>query len=167
MGTIQDVGILDLTGMKSPEELAGIRTMQDVVAHSVAQSRLTTGLLGSFGVMALLLAMVGVYGVVSYSVARRTREIGIRVALGADRSQVVRMMVREGAWPALVGVGLGLLAAFALTAYLSDLLFRVSPTDPATFAVLSLFLAGVAVLASWIPSWRATRIPPTEALRQE
>jgi predicted permease len=156
-----------LAEVDSDLPLSNIRTMQDVVARSVAQSRLTTGLLGSFGVMALLLAMVGVYGVVSYSVARRTREIGIRVALGANRSKVVRMMVREGAWPALIGVGLGLLAALALTTYLSDLLYRVSPTDPATFVGLSLFLAGVGILASWIPSWRATRVPPTEALRQE
>jgi predicted permease len=147
--------------------LSAVRTMEDVVDGSVAQSRLTSGLLGSFGIMALLLAMVGVYGVVSYSVARRTREIGIRVALGADRRQVVGMMVKEGARPALIGVAAGLAGAFFLTSYLSDLLFRVSPTDPLIFATLPIALSAVAVLASWIPSLRATRVPPTEALRQE
>ena len=147
--------------------LTDVRTFEDLVKGSVAQPRLTSSLLGSFALIALLLSMVGVYGVVSYSVARRSREIGIRLALGADMAQVVRMMVREGAKPAIIGLGLGLLGALGLTSFLSDMLYQVSPTDPATFVVLPLLLAAVAVLASWLPARQATRVEPTEALRGE
>ena len=124
-------------------------------------------LLGSFAIIALLLAAVGIYGVVSYSVARRTREIGIRVALGADGSGVVRTMAWEGTAPALLGVGLALAVAFVATTAVEGLLFEVTRTDPLTFTVIPLTLLGVAFVASWIPSRRAAKVDPTEALRQE
>ncbi|NKB89156.1 MAG: FtsX-like permease family protein [Acidobacteria bacterium] len=147
--------------------LENIRTAEDLVARSLAGPRLITGLLGGFAGIALLLALVGVYGIVSHSVARRTREIGIRQALGAGRTRVLWMMVREGAAPAFVGLGIGLAAAFVVTEALTDLLYQVSPRDPATFVALPIALAGVAVFASWIPSRRATRVTPVEALRSE
>jgi len=147
--------------------LTNVRTMQDIMDNSVAQPRLTSGLLGSFGLMALLLAMVGVYGVVSYSVARRTKEIGVRIALGAETQRVVGLMVWEGARPALWGIALGLIVAWGAGSLLEGFLFGVSPTDPLTFVSLSLFLAAVALLASWIPSRRAAGVAPTEALREE
>lgn len=147
--------------------LSDIRPMDDIVSRSVAQPRLISALLGSFAVIALMLSMVGVYGVVSYSVARRTREIGIRLALGANMTRVVRMMIREGAAPAVTGLGLGLVGALAVTSLMSDMLFHVSPTDPTTFIVFPTILAAVSMFASWLPSRRATRVAPTEALREE
>lgn len=147
--------------------LARVRTMEAVHREAVARPRLTTHLLAAFGLMALFLATVGIYGVVSYSVTRRTREIGVRVALGASRGSVVRLMLREGVWPAVPGLMVGVAAAFLLGGRVEDLLFGISATDPATFIGLPLLLLGVAALASWIPARRATRIAPSEALRVE
>ena len=146
--------------------VSNLRTMEEVVDRAVARPRLTASLLGAFGLVALLLAAVGIYGVVSYTVARRTREIGVRVALGAHRGQVVRLMVREGAAPAVLGAAVGLAAALAGAAALRGLLYGVSPTDPVSFTVLPLVLLAVAGLAAWVPARRATRVAPTEALRE-
>ncbi len=147
--------------------LDNIRTVRDIVDSSLSQQRLTSSLLASFAAIALLLALVGVYSIVSYSVARRTREIGIRKALGARRGQVLWLMVREGAAPALAGLAVGLGLSLAVTSALADLLFQVSPHDPLTFVALPLVLAAVAILASWIPSLRAMRVAPVEALRSD
>jgi len=124
--------------------------------------------MGGFAVIAQLLATIGIYGVVSYSAARRTREIGIRRALGADSTSVVGMIVREGVAPALVGVAVGLIAAFTLASFLDDgLLFQVSPRDPGTFGVIAVVLASVAIAAAWLPARRAARVAPTVALGAE
>lgn len=145
--------------------LANLRTMEQVRRRALAGPRFITMLLSTFGAIALLLAAVGIYGVVAYSVARRTREIGVRRAMGAPAGRVAALMVREGTLPAVLGVVLGLVVARAVTGLLEGLLFGVPATDPLTFAVLAAALVGVALLASWIPARRALRVPPTEALR--
>ena len=143
------------------------RTMDDVFRGATAEPRLTRNLLAAFGILALILATVGIYGVVSYSVARRTREIGIRMALGAASSQVTGRMVREGVVPALVGLGVGVGVALGLGGLVQSILFDVAPTDPVTFGIVPALLLAVAVAASWIPARRASRVAPTEALRGE
>jgi len=147
--------------------MTDVRTMEDLVSSSVARPRLASSLLGTFALVALLLATVGVYGIVSYSVARRTREIGIRLALGADKGRVLGLMLREGTTPAIVGIALGAAGALAATSLLKGMLFQVSPTDPLTFLTLPVLLTVVAGVASWIPARHATRVAPVEALRQE
>jgi ABC-type antimicrobial peptide transport system permease subunit len=125
------------------------------------------GLVGAFALAALVLAAIGIYGVVSYGVAQRTSEIGVRMALGAGRRDVLRLVVGGSLRLALAGVALGLVAALAVTRAMTTLLFGVTATDPATFAVTAAALAVVAVLASLVPALRATRIDPIEALRAE
>jgi putative ABC transport system permease protein len=141
--------------------------MEQAIFDSVARPRFRTGLLAVFAGVALLLAATGIYGVIAYAVAQRTHEIGIRMALGAHRADVLRLVVGQGAMLALVGIGLGILGALALTRLLASLLFAVSPTDPLTFAAASIGLIGVALGASYIPARRATRIDPLVALRYE
>lgn len=147
--------------------LYGLRTMEDAIDSSLAQPRLATNLLGLFALLALGLAAVGIYGVVSYSVAGRTGEIGVRLALGAGRGAVQRMVLWEGVRPAALGIAVGLLGAWYATRLVASMLYGVEPTDPRTFAALPLGLLGVAVAACWLPARRATRIAPTEALRSE
>jgi len=144
-----------------------IRTMNQVLADSVSARRFSMLLLVVFAVTALALAAIGLYGVMSYSVTARTREIGIRMALGAERGDVLKMVIGNGMMLALVGVAVGLLAAFALTRLMTTLLFEVSPTDPITFAVISVMLTLVALLACWIPARRATGLDPMIVLRYE
>jgi predicted permease len=147
--------------------VAEVRTMRQVVDRSVARPRFTMLLLSGFGGMALLLAAVGVYAVISYSVAQRTRELGIRVALGAQRRDVLGLVVRQGIGLAAAGVAVGLVGALATSRLLRSLLFGVSPVDPLTFAVIPLLLLAVALLASVLPARRATRVSPIAALRAE
>jgi putative ABC transport system permease protein len=141
--------------------------LREVVSESVAQPRFRTILIAAFALMATLLAAVGVYGLISYSVTQRTREIGIRMALGANPSQVMLPVVREGLVLAVMGIALGLAGAIAATRVLSTFLFGVEATDPATFAGVALLLLFVAFIASYIPSRRALRVDPISALRAE
>jgi len=142
-------------------------TMSSVVSASIVSRSFYTQLLGTFAALAFILAAIGIYGVVSYSVTQRTREIGIRVALGARRSDVLGLVLKEALRLTAIGVGLGLVGAFAATRVLRSLLFEVKPTDPATFICLSLLLTLVALLASYIPARRATKVDPLVALRYE
>lgn len=147
--------------------LYAVSTMEDIVAASFAGPRMTTTLLGIFAVIALVLAAVGVYGVISYAVAGRTREIGVRVALGAERGEIARLVLGEGARPVLGGVAVGLVLAWLSTTLVETMLYGVEPTDPVTFVTLPLLLLLVGTTASLVPALRATRIAPTEALREE
>jgi putative ABC transport system permease protein len=147
--------------------VANIRPMTEVVSTSLATPRLTGFLMGTFAAIALTLAAVGIYGVLSYLVARRTHEIGIRLAVGADRMQVLTMVLKQGLTLAGVGIVVGLAAALALTRLMRSLLYQVRPSDPETFVLVSLALVGVAVLAGAVPAYRATRVSPLIALRTE
>jgi predicted permease len=147
--------------------LARVRSMDEVKAAAQSRPRFLTLLLTLFAGVALVLAAVGIYGVIAYSVAQRTKEFGVRLALGAQRGHVFRMVLGQGLRLTLIGLGLGLVGAWALTRFLSSLLFGVSPTDPVTFAGVSLVLTAVAFLACYLPARRATRVNPMVALRYE
>jgi putative ABC transport system permease protein len=144
-----------------------IQTMDQVIAHSTAQPRFNLFLLATFAGVALVLAAVGIYGVMSYSVSRRTHEIGLRMALGARPGDMLRLVVGQTMTLALVGAGAGLVGALALGRFMSSFLYGVRASDPVTFLAVSLILSAVALLASYIPARRATRIDPLLALRHE
>jgi len=143
------------------------RTLHTVVLNSEATRRYETFLGALFAVFAVLLSALGLYGVISYSVGQRTHEIGIRIALGADRSEVLGMVMWQGAKLAILGVGIGIAAALGLTRSLSSLLYDVRPSDPPTFIATTFILVGVALLASYVPARRAMRVDPMVALLQE
>jgi predicted permease len=151
----------------TPLPATRVRTMQQVSLNSTARQNFNLLLLGVFAAIALLLAAVGIYGVMSYSVEQRTHEVGIRAALGASRSDVLKLIVGQGFKLTLIGVGMGIVGALMLTRFVSSLLYGVRPSDPATFLAVSLLLAGVALLASYIPARRATKVDPMVALRCE
>jgi putative ABC transport system permease protein len=142
-------------------------TMNDVLAASLDHQRFNLTLLGLFAVAALALAVVGIYGVMSYAITQRTNEIGIRVALGAQHRNILWLILGQGLRLALVGGTLGIAASFALTRYMSHLLFGIGPRDPQTFVAIPFALLAVALLACYIPARRATRVDPIVALRYE
>jgi putative ABC transport system permease protein len=144
-----------------------ISTMSGLVDRSLGTDRLITELAGCFAGLALLLASVGLYGVMSYAVARRTNEIGIRMAMGAQKRDVLRLVLGHGSTLTLAGVGIGILGALGLSQFLRSLLFGIKPIDPMTFAIVSALLIGVALLASYIPARRAMKVDPIVALRYE
>lgn len=147
--------------------LYNLRTLADQKDGSLHTERLAAALLTLFGLLALLLAAVGIYGVLSYGVTERTREMGIRLAQGAQPRDLLKLVVGQGMLLTLIGLVIGVGASFALTRLAARLLFGVSATDPLTFAVVPLLLASVALLACWIPARRATRMDPLVALRYE
>jgi putative ABC transport system permease protein len=149
------------------QAVADIQPLDAFLSKSVARPRFQSVLITTFAGLALLLAAIGIFGVMSYSVAQRSHEIGIRVALGAQREQVLRLVVGQGLLLALIGTAAGLAGALALTRYLRTLLFEVSPTDPSTFVAVPLILCAVALAASYIPARRATNVDPMRALRYE
>jgi len=147
--------------------LSRVTTMNKLLADVTARPRFMLWLLGVFALVALLLTGVGVYGVLAYLVAQSTREIGIRMALGAETREVLMLTLWQGMGLVLLGLSVGLLGAWALTRLLKTLLFGVSVTDPLTFVVVALLLALVALLACWVPARRATKVDPLIALRHE
>jgi putative ABC transport system permease protein len=149
------------------QPIYNIRTMNEIRAESVASERLNLTLLSIFAGIALVLAIVGIYGVMSYTVTQRTHEIGIRMAIGAQPRDVFRMVIGQGMTLALIGVGIGLIGAFALTRLMASMLFGIAPTDPVTFAVIAVLLTAVALLACFIPGRRATKVDPVISLRYE
>jgi putative ABC transport system permease protein len=163
VGSIQhEVGTLD------PDDVVyKVRTMDEMIAGSLAERRFSIALLSVFAGVALLLATIGIYGVVSYLVGQRTNEIGIRMALGAQQRDVLRMVLGQGGKMAAVGVTVGLVASFGLTRLMATMLFGVTPTDPFTFGGVAVILLAVVLLACWIPARRAMRVDPMVALRHE
>jgi predicted permease len=156
-----------VTVLNKDQAVFNVRTMEQIVAQSVAPRRFSMLLLTVFAVVALALASIGIYGLMSYVVAQRTREIGVRLALGAQSGSVLRLVIAQGMKLALAGVALGLVASVALTQTIKNLLFGVSASDPATFGVIALLLAGVAFVACFVPARRATKLDPMIALRHE
>jgi ABC-type antimicrobial peptide transport system permease subunit len=144
-----------------------VRTLEQLARNSVAQPRLYATLLALFAGTAVLLAVVGVYGVMSFNVARRTRDIGVRIALGATSASVLRLVLSEGARITAAGLGLGIVAAWATTRVLRSQLYGIAPTDPVTFLIAAVLLSAVAVIACYVPARRATRVDPLIAIKSE
>jgi ABC-type antimicrobial peptide transport system permease subunit len=157
----------EVLAIDKDQPVANPRTLENVISESLGERRFQMMLLTAFGAIALLLASIGIYGVVAYSVAQRAREIGIRMALGAQGSSVLKMVVGSGLRLALLGVGIGLLGSFAMTQALRKALYQVSATDPATFLGVAALLLAIAAVASWAPARRATRVDPMVSLRAE
>jgi ABC-type antimicrobial peptide transport system permease subunit len=147
--------------------LSSIKTLDQVVSESVAQPRFYMVLLAVFAGVAVLLSAIGIYGVIAYLVGQRSREIGIRLALGASQATVIRMIARDGAIMTAAGIGVGLLGAFALTRSMTALLFDVKPSDPVTYLAVTALLAAVALAASCIPALRAAHVDPALTMRAE
>jgi putative ABC transport system permease protein len=156
-----------IAALNKDQAVFNVRTMEQIVAQSVASRRFSMLLLTVFALVALALASLGIYGLMSYAVAQRSREIGVRMALGAQASDVLSMVIRQGMKLALAGVALGLVASVALTRLMKTLLFGVSATDPLTFGLLALLLTLVALLACYLPARRATKVDPLVALKCE
>jgi putative ABC transport system permease protein len=156
-----------IAGLDRALPVYDVQTVEQALAGSIAPRRFNLLLLGIFAAAALVLAVVGIYGVMGYAVTQRTHEIGVRIALGARRSEVVRMVVRQGMATAAVGIAVGAGAAFGLTRVMGSLLYEVAPTDGPTFAVVSSVLAAAAFVACCLPALRASRVDPVVALRYE
>ncbi len=147
--------------------VTSVQPLTQAISETVAQTRFYTLLFALFGVTGLLMTLTGIYGVISYTISRRTQEIGIRMALGAQTRDVLKMIMKQGMTRALIGVGVGLVASLVLTRLMKSLLFGVSATDPLTFAFIALLLSTVALLACYIPARRAARVDPLIALKYE
>ena len=154
-------------GLSPDAGLYNVATMEQLVSNSLSRPRMYATLLGIFACVAVVLAAVGIYGVIAYAVAQRTREIGIRMALGAQRTEVVRLVLGQSLTWTVIGVVLGLGGAAAVTRYLEGLLFGLTPLDASTFVAASLTFVSIALVASYVPARRATRIDPVVALRSE
>jgi ABC-type antimicrobial peptide transport system permease subunit len=161
-GAIQEQ-LRQMTGLP----VSDVRTMDEVVSRSTSRQRFNMLLMTVFGSSALLLAAIGIYGLMAYSVQQRTQEIGIRLALGADAGDVKRMIVLQGMRLAIVGVGVGLASAFGLTRFIASILYGVKAWDPLVFVSVPVLLAAVALLAVWLPAGRASRVSPIIALRYD
>ena len=157
----------EIRAMDATLPISNVRTMEDVVGATLSAPRFTGMLLAAFAALALLLSAIGIYGVLSYVVSRRTREIGIRVAIGASRMQVLRLVLGQGLVLTLIGVAIGLTAAFWASAFMRDMLYEVTPTDPMTFLAVGVLLSLIAFTASLVPALRATRVDPLIALKAE
>jgi putative ABC transport system permease protein len=157
----------EVQSLDSTLPLLHVKTLDEYVDDSIVGTRFEAFLLGTFGVLAFLLTAVGLYGVISYSVVQRTREMGIRLALGADRTAILGMVVKNGTLLACAGALIGLAAASLLTRLMASLLFGVGPTDPLTFVCVPVALIAVAILASYVPARRAAKVDPMVALRYE
>jgi putative ABC transport system permease protein len=153
--------------LDADQPIGALSPVRELLADSLARPRLNTLLLGLFGLVGLVLAGLGIYGLMSYAVIQRTQEIGIRMALGAERSSVMLMVVRRGVILAAAGIAIGLIGALLLTGMLTRLLYGVSARDPLTFVTIPAFLALVALVASLIPAARASRVDPIVAMRAE
>jgi putative ABC transport system permease protein len=156
-----------VAGVDRTQAVFDLMTLERALANSIAPRRFNLFLLGTFAVTALLLALIGIYGVIAYSVARRTHEIGIRMALGARRTEVVHMVVRQGVGISLAGIVIGLIGAGVLTRFMESLLYEVKSSDPQTFAAVVLVLGVTAMAACWIPALRAATVDPVTALRND
>jgi putative ABC transport system permease protein len=156
-----------ILGIDPLQPISNIRTMEQMMSMTVDRQRFTWVLMTIFAALGMVLAAVGIYGVISYIVAQRTHEVGIRMALGAERSDVLKMIIRKGLSPALVGIVIGVAGALALARFLSSMLYGVSPSDPLTFGGVAVTLLAIALLACYIPARRATLIDPMVALRHE
>ena len=157
----------DLAALDADVPMFQVRTMDQIAADAVAQPRLYLALLAVFAVTAVLLAALGLYGVLAQAVGQRTREIGIRMAVGAERGQVVRLVMSQGGRLALLGIAIGLAAALLASRALAGLLFGISALDPPTYAAVGLALLAIALFASWLPARRAARVDPVRALRAD
>ena len=171
--TVGDPGVVagpltnELRALKEEIQVSPVRTMDDLIGSQLAGDRMIAVLLSVFGCGALLLAAIGIYGVMAYTAAQRTHEIGIRIALGAEQRDILKLIVGQGMVLIAIGAGLGLALAFATTWVLQSVLFGVSATDPLTFTVVLVVLVVVALLACYVPARRATKVDPLEALRYE
>jgi len=153
--------------MNSEQVVYGEQTMDEIISDSISDRKFSMVLLGAFAALALLLSTIGIYGVISYLIGERTHEIGIRMALGAQRKDVLTLVLSEGVRLTLLGAAIGIAAALGLTRLMANLLYGVSATDPLTFAAVPIVLLGVAMLACYIPARRAMRVDPMTALRYE
>jgi putative ABC transport system permease protein len=149
------------------QPVTGVMTMEEFIETQNEQSRFATALLGAFSGLAFVLAVIGIYGVIAYSVAQRTQEMGIRIALGARKSDILRLVIVHGLTLTGIGIAIGLVASLAVTRLMTSLLFQTSATDPLTFLTTAVVFVIVAFLASYVPARRATHIDPTSALRSE
>jgi putative ABC transport system permease protein len=147
--------------------MSNVKSMDDLLESSLGQRRLSMILLGAFSAIALLLASIGIYGVLAYSVTQRSRELGIRMALGAARGRVLRLVIGQGMTLVAIGIVIGLVGAYALMRLLASQLYAITPTDPGTFLGVSLLLGAIALLATLVPALRATRVDPVVALRED
>ena len=153
--------------MNSEQVVYGEQTMDEIISDSISDRKFSMVLLGTFAALALLLSSIGIYGVISYLVGERTHEIGIRIALGAQRKNVLTLVLGEGMKLVLLGAAIGIAAALGLSRLMAGMLYGVSATDPLTFAAVPIVLLGVAMLACYIPARRAMRVDPMTALRYE